>query len=405
MNGGAQKDRLELGQKVEDTQTRILLRLVFDTWEALEKYQQCSVNGVRFGEPRSTQREAEAGATSVNVRQESTIRKSRVLQLLILASSLVLLKAQVFGGQSITEQMEAVVFIFGIVHPLNPDKTAMTDASGNRLAVNVPLGTGFFVGYPDRRGGPNYKFSYVITAKHVLQDSDGSFLPSVSIRLNLKSAASDNYVDFIRNIPVTDAQGSLLWFHSEDEAEDVVALPLLPDDREFEFKSISTRTFLDDQALNSGALAEGDDLYFIGLMEQYYGVRRNYPLVRRGSLALLTGESIDTPSGRQQVFIAELESWPGNSGSPVFLIRGGRNGLPAKGNNSRFLGMIVASFVNRFSVPLDTGQPAGKLEAGDTANTGMTCIVPATTIERVLDSEPAQRDRDERMQRLSAVER
>jgi hypothetical protein len=239
----------------------------------------------------------------------------------------------------------------------------------------------------------------------VLQDSDGSFLPSVSIRLNLKSAASDTAVGFIQNIPVTDAQGSLLWFHSDDEAEDVVALPLLPDDREFEFSSISTRTFLDDQALNSGALAEGDDVYFIGLMVQYYGVRRNYPLVRRGSLALLTGESVDTPSGRQQVFIAELESWPGNSGSPVFALQDGKNGLPAKGSNSRFLGMIVASFVNRFSVPLDTGRPAGKLETGDKANTGMTCIVPASTIERVLDSESAQRDRDQRMQRLSAADR
>jgi hypothetical protein len=59
--------------------------------------------------------------------------------------------------------------------------------------------------------------------------------------------------------------------------------------------------------------------------------------------------------------------------------------------------MIVASFVNKFSVPLNSGQPAGKLEGGDTANTGMTCIVPATIIEKVLDSAPAQRDREERI--------
>ena len=278
----------------------------------------------------------------------------------MLACSLLLLKAQVFGGQSITEQKKAVVFIFGNIHPLNPDKTAMTDASGKPLAVNVPLGTGFFVGYADRRGGPEYQFSYLVTAKHVLQDIDGSFLSSVSIRLNSKSAGGDTKVGFMRDIPVTDAQGFLLWFHSEDEAEDVVALPLLPDAREFEFNTISTRTFLNDQALNSGAVAEGDDLYFIGLMEQYYGIKRNYPLVRRGSLALLTGEYIDTPSGRQQVLIAELQSWPGNSGSPVFLQRGGQNRLAPKRNNSRFLGMIVASFVNRFSVPLNAGQSAGK---------------------------------------------
>ncbi len=405
MNGSVQKDGLQLGQEVEAAQTRIFLRLVLDIWEVLEKYQPYSVNGERFGEPPSTERGSETGATSVKVREGSMIRKGRVLQFLILASSLVLLRAQVFGGQSIPEQKAAVVFIFGTVHPLNPDKTAMTDAGGNRLAVNVPLGTGFFVSYPDRRGGPNYQFSYVITAKHVLQDVDGSFLPSVSIRLNLKSATGDMEVGFIRDIPVTDAQGSLLWFHSEDEAEDVVAVPLFPDDREFEFNTISTRTFLNDQELNSGALAEGEDVYFIGLMEQYYGIRRNYPLVRRGSLALLTGEYIDTPSGRQQVFIAELESWPGNSGSPVFLQRGTQNRLAPKRNNSKFLGMVVASFVNRFSIPLNAGQPTRKLEGGDQANTGMTCIVPASTIERVLDSEPAQRDRDDRLERRPDVVR
>jgi len=408
MNGSAQKDRLELGQEAEATQTRIFLRLVLDIWEVLEKYQGCSVSGgprlgeTGFGETRPTEHQTQTGPSHPPGREESITPKSRTLPFLMLACSLVLLQTQVFGRQSIPEQKEAVVFIFGTVHPLNPDKTAMTDAGGNRLAVNVPLGTGFLVSYPDRRGGPNYQFSYVVTAKHVLQDSDGSLLSSVSIRLNLKSPAGDTDVGFIPDIPVRDAQGFLLWFHSQDQAEDVVALPLLPDDREFEFNTISIRTFVNEQELTSGAVAEGDDVYFIGLMEQYYGIKRNYPLIRRGSLALLTGEYIETPSGRQQVFIAELQSWPGNSGSPVFLQRGGQTRLAPRRNHSKFLGMIVASFVNRFSLPLNAGQTAGKLEGGDQANTGMTCIVPATTIERVLDSEPAQRERDEHMRRLPA---
>jgi hypothetical protein len=50
------------------------------------------------------------------------------------------------------------------------------------------------------------------------------------------------------------------------------------------------------------------------------------------------------------VFIAELQSWPGNSGSPVFLQGGGQTRLAPRRNHSKFLGMIVASFVNRFSM-------------------------------------------------------
>src|SRR5258708_40047715 len=172
------------------------------------------------------------------------------------------------SGQSISEQKKAVVFIFGTIHPLNPDNSAMRDIQGNRVAVNVPLGTGFFVGYPDRRLGAGYNFCYLVTAKHVLQDVDGTFLASVTVRLNLKSPTGDSEVGFIRDIPVTDAQGNLLWFHSEDPAEDVVALPLFPAEHAFEFTTISTRMFRAMQALHSCAVAEGDELDFSRLMEQ-----------------------------------------------------------------------------------------------------------------------------------------
>lgn len=115
--------------------------------------------------------------------------KTRTSQLLMLALVLVLSrKAQLSMAQSIAsesippqsidEQKKAVVFIFGTIHPLNPDRTPMTDSQGNRVAVSLPLGTGFFVGYADWRRGPNYQFSYLVTARHVLQDVDAPFYPA-----------------------------------------------------------------------------------------------------------------------------------------------------------------------------------------------------------------------------------
>jgi hypothetical protein len=310
--------------------------------------------------------------------------------------------------ERINEQKKAVVFIFGAIHPLNPDKTALMDDKGNRVVVELPLGTGFLVGYQEQRAGSNYQFSYLVTAKHVLQDTDGSFLPRVRIRLNLKSPTQDSGVGFISDIPVTDARGILLWFQGEDAAEDAVVLPLFPDKREFDFETIPMGMFLNDRdlndrGLNSGAVAEGDDLYFIGLMEQYYGIKRNYPLVRRGALALLTDEYIDTPTGPQKVIIAELESWPGNSGSPVFLLGNLRDASRTGANTASLLGMIVGSFRNRFSVPLDGPPSTRRLEAGDAANIGMTSIVAASVIEQILDSSPAQEERDARMRRLRGL--
>jgi len=84
-------------------------------------------------------------------------------------------------------------------------------------------------------------------------------------------------------------------------------------------------------------------------MTQYYGETKNYPVVRRGTLAIMTDEKIDTPTGRQNAFIAELQSWPGNSGSPVLLNLGGLRGSTLMaGSDLSFLGILSGSFVNRF---------------------------------------------------------
>jgi hypothetical protein len=69
----------------------------------------------------------------------------------------------------------------------------------------------------------------------------------------------------------------------------------------------------------------------------------------------------------------------------------------------RFLGVIVASFTNHVSVPLSKQQAGTQLEGGDKANIGMSCIVPATTIAEILDSVPAQQDRDAGIQTARSV--
>lgn len=322
----------------------------------------------------------------------------RYVRIAVVLGSLLLL-AHLGSAQSVAEQKEAVVFLFGTVHPMGAEKRPITDSSGNRTSIEVPLGTGFFVSYADVRW-PGHKFFYLVTAKHVLQDADGSLLPNVRIRLNLKDPAGGREYGFIENIPVADEHGQMLWLHTANPADDIAALPLAPDENEFEFAAISSKIFLQDRLLESGDVSEGDELYFIGLMEQYYGFNRNYPLVRRGSLALLTDEALNTPSGSQKVYIAQLESWPGNSGSPVFLL--GRGG-PDKKTTLRFLGMVVGSFLNKVIVPLGGGQAGRQLEGGDMSNTGITCIVPAAVLLEVLDSDSGRRDRDVRARRAEVA--
>lgn len=391
MSGTAQKDFSKLSRQVSERQTRTLVELVIDVLAAMEHQDR----------PVSTNTQDEV-VDPVVKDKEHRVMAHALKRLLVLSFALLTLLHGPFAStQSISEQKRAVVFIFGTVHPTNPDGTAITDAKGVQVAVEMPLGTGFFVAYPSQTHDSRYNVSYLVTAKHVLQDADGSFLPNVKIRLNLRIPVGDSQLGFINDIPVTDAQGNLLWLHGENQAEDVAATPLRPDNREFDVAAISTTRFLHGRSLPP-ALSEGDELYFIGLMNQYYGTKRNYPLVRRGTMALITDENIDTPSGPQRVFIAALESWPGNSGAPVFLLRGLRNDAFGDEENAGFLGIIVASFVNKVSIPL-SAEPSGRqLEGGDKANTGMTCIIPASVIAEVLDSFSAQQDRD--LRRLNVGE-
>jgi hypothetical protein len=313
---------------------------------------------------------------------------SRLRFSLLLLFALSLLTASSSLAQSpISEQKEVVAFLFGNVHQI---------VDGKPVTAYMVLGTAFLIEYPDKRGGPDYGFYYIATAKHVLRDTDGKFIPSVDVRLNLRSASGEDQTDKVQ-LPVTDANGNLLWLHSNDDADEAVVLPFLPDMQKFEFKAIPTDMFVSDSELKSDAVQEGDNLYFIGLMAQFYGTKRNSPVVRRGTLAMMTDEKVATLTGPQKVFIAELQSWPGNSGSPVFLnLNGFRGSTISVGGGLKFLGILLGSFLNKVSGTVGNLQFIG----GDGANTGISLIVPAASLKAILDSDSAQKSRD---QAISAI--
>jgi hypothetical protein len=196
-------------------------------------------------------------------------------------------------------------------------------------------------------------------------------------------------------LPVSGADGKLVWYHGPNEADEAVAINCLPKQELVDFRTIPTSMFVDEATLKSSDVEEGDTIYFIGLMAQFYGAKRNYPVVRRGTLAMMTDEDVPSPVGPTKVFIAELQSWPGNSGSPVFLSLGGlRHGAIMTGENLRFLGILLGTFVNRVPATVVVGQ-----QNDEAASVGVSLIVPAMQLKDVLDSAEAQNYRDAEIQR------
>lgn len=310
---------------------------------------------------------------------------------LILILALLVFGSPFSNAQSVDDLKKCVAFIFGQIHTRGAD--------GRPVTLEAPLGTAFFVAYPDARGGPDYSFGYIVTAKHVLRDADGSYLKSIKLRVNLLKPEPNSDLTF-GEIRVTDDQGHLLWFEDkEDPQNDVVVTPGVPDSKLIEFKMVPVGMFVDKDLLEKRKVQEGDSVYLFGLMPQYYGERKNYPVVRRGTLALLTDEAIRTaPDARQHAYLAELASWPGNSGAPVFLdLAGFRGNALISGSDYHLLGLMLGYFSNTRQAQIVEAQTVA---AVDPSNIGISFILPASTIRKVLDSAPLQQVRDQTIRGL-----
>jgi hypothetical protein len=292
---------------------------------------------------------------------------------------------------------KAVCFIFGKSAPHLPNGEPVRAPDGSPLILKeAPLGTAFFVEYPDPRGGSEFGFFYLVTAKHVLKDSDGKFLKSVKIRLNLKDTGGFDFLD----VPVTDEGGTPLWFmDGQDSSDEAAAYPLLPDQTKFDYKAVPIQMFVTNETFAAANVAEGDKVFFVGLLPQFYGVSRNYPVVRNGTVALITDEKIPLGNiGPHRLYVAEISAWPGNSGSPVFLQLGGlRGGGLSLGQDIRMLGILLAESNNVISAKIDENL---QFNWGNGQNTGISYILPAADLKMVLDSRAAQVSRDLQIEAL-----
>jgi Trypsin-like peptidase domain len=297
---------------------------------------------------------------------------------------MLLLLSLALSAQNIPQMKKTVAFVYGHAH--------IPDAKGNPILLDGPLGTAFFVAYPDPRLGADGGFTYIVTAKHVLKDEfEKRYLDRVRIRLNKKDGTDVAFAD----IPVSDKDGKLIWFDDKDDPNaDVAIAPCLPDSNKVDFKTIPLLLFNDDASLKKANVTEGDQAYLVGLMPQFTGEHRNYPVVRHGYIALLSDEPIPFGAGiKEKVYALELGSWPGQSGSPVFLNLGGfRNGGMIAGDQWSFLGLMIGFVANQR--PFDMVSPTVSGFIGDASNVGISYVLPAAEILKVLNSKEAQEQRD-----------
>ena len=180
--------------------------------------------------------------------------------------------------------------------------------SGEHAGKFYAFGTGFFVGV-EHSGFP---FTYLVTARHVLDEAKRSNFDNSLARVNTVDGGAQ----------LIDLGPNSRWAMFTNEAIDVAVLPLPNlDTNVFGHRLISSTTFADSAAINSCGIGAGDDLFTVGLFVLRSGKQRNIPIVRTGVIAAMPyqNEPFTRKGGTYHAYLAEMRSIGGLSGSPVFV--------------------------------------------------------------------------------------
>jgi hypothetical protein len=216
----------------------------------------------------------------------------------------------------------------------------------------------------------------------------------VGVRINTKTITPKGDFFIEEPLPVMDAAGNLYWcIDPADQMVDLALYQISPNVDTLDAKWLPTGLFATKDTFKTLQINENDDVFFTGLFTGYRGAKRNFPIVRHGKLALVTDERIPidprNPNLSEELILAEVTSFGGNSGSPVFLRVGGlREGvaLSISGYSYYLLGVMQGFFSEGADITLDVTTVHGTVSQ----NSGIAGVIPAEKILHILDTPRAR---------------
>jgi hypothetical protein len=150
--------------------------------------------------------------------------------------------------------------------------------------------------------------------------------------------------------------------------------------------------FTTPEMVEKKQVVEGDPVLFSGLfIQSFQTVHSLEPILRSGTLAMVPKEAMETTlhkSGR--IYLAEVHSFGGNSGSPVFVDMAKFSGILG-GFSYNLLGVISGEVLESsdFIMHVTTSYTANVA-----ANSGVSVVVPANEIKSILYDPSLQAQRD-----------
>ena len=166
-----------------------------------------------------------------------------------------------------------------------------------------PIGTGFFIGVPYENEA-HRQHVYLVTAKHNIDPGKGNC-----------NAFSVNTKD--GNIVINFQTSG--WYDPLSESADICLRPIEIAD-EWDVLILPVDMITPKELIGSDDwITTGSDVFITGLFTEFSGKLKNHPIVRKGSIAMMPTEKINsTGIGLIDAYLIEVRSVSGLSGSPVF---------------------------------------------------------------------------------------
>lgn len=225
-------------------------------------------------------------------------------------------------------------------------------ANANGTAAETPIGTGFLVEIP-LTSDAKRAYRVLVTARHMVDPAWAKCSqPNPTLiyaRLNKRSyrpGSSELGVGYVP-VPLIDGSGPL-WHHHKDNDIDAAVVSIKIDDGLFDMSAVPVWMFPTEEEIASESI--GDPIISAGLMPGLAGHSRNYPIFKFGQISNIFSEDIEThctpasPGFLVKVWLVAANLIPGNSGSPIFYVPPGANGVSLGSSRPMLLGVQSTSF-------------------------------------------------------------
>ncbi len=256
-------------------------------------------------------------------------------------------------------------------------------ASPNVGSAPVPIGTGFVVRYEISK---EKYVPFIVTAKHVLGDFE-----KIYARFNSQEEGKLAIIEY--DLKSIKQAGD--YFENCDSGVDI-AVFRTPHFDTTKYESIPRDLIASKDDFKSEDVKQTDRVIFPGLLVNFLGSSKNFPIMRDGTIALIPSEKVPISykvggrlidTAQELIFLNSL-SIQGLSGSPIFLWPGPRlkNNSFNIGGGKYFLLGIMHGFYP--AIPREIS----KVETTDTKflysdNSGVAIVFPSWRLKEIFDSD------------------